>query len=70
MYKVHKNLVQKFVHFCHTLSVDTPYTMCYNVYIVKKERYISMVDIDKVLEMMDNGASLEEIEEYLISCGC
>ena len=27
-------------------------------------------DIDKVLEMMDNGASLEEIEEYLISCGC
>ena len=44
--------------------------MCYNVYIVKKERYISMVDIDKVLEMMDNGASLEEIEEYLVSCGC
>ena len=43
--------------------------MCYNVYIVKKERYISMVDIDKVLEMMDNDASLEEIEEYLISCG-
>ena len=29
-----------------------------------------MVDIDKVLEMMDNGASLGEIEEYLISCGC
>ena len=29
-----------------------------------------MVDIDKVLEMMDNGASLEEIEEYLISGGC
>ena len=29
-----------------------------------------MVDINKVLEMMDNGASLEEIEEYLISCGC
>ena len=29
-----------------------------------------MVDIDKVLEMMDNGASLEEIEEYLISYGC
>ena len=29
-----------------------------------------MVDIDKVLEMMDNDASLEEIEEYLISCGC
>ena len=28
-----------------------------------------MVDIDKVLEMMDNGASLEEIEGYLISCG-
>ena len=28
-----------------------------------------MVDIDKVLEMMDNGASLAEIEEYLISCG-
>ena len=44
--------------------------MCYNVYIVKKERYISMVDIDKVLEMMDNGASLEEIDAYLASCGC
>lgn len=29
-----------------------------------------MVDIDKVLEMMDNGASLEEIDAYLISCGC
>ena len=29
-----------------------------------------MVDIDKVLEMMDNGASLDEIEEYLISRGC
>ena len=29
-----------------------------------------MVDIDKVLEMMDKGASLEEIEEYLVSCGC
>ena len=29
-----------------------------------------MVDIDEVLEMMDNGASLEEIEKYLISCGC
>ena len=29
-----------------------------------------MVDIDKVLEMMDNGVSFEEIEEYLISCGC
>ena len=29
-----------------------------------------MIDIDKVLEMMDNGASLEEIEEYLISCEC
>ena len=44
--------------------------MCYNVYIVKKERYISMVDIDKVLKMMDNGASLEEIDAYLASCGC
>ena len=44
--------------------------MCYNVYIVKKERYRSMVDIDKVLEMMDNGASLEEIDAYLTSCGC
>jgi len=29
-----------------------------------------MVDIDKVLEMIDNGASLEEIDEYLTSCGC
>ena len=29
-----------------------------------------MVDIDKVLEMMDNGASLEEIDVYLASCGC
>ena len=29
-----------------------------------------MVDIDKVLEMMDNGASLEEIDTYLASCGC
>ena len=29
-----------------------------------------MVDIDKVLEMRDNGASLEEIDAYLASCGC
>lgn len=29
-----------------------------------------MVDIDKVLEMMDSDASLEEIEEYLVYCGC
>lgn len=29
-----------------------------------------MVDIDKVLEMMDNSASLEEIDAYLVSCGC
>lgn len=29
-----------------------------------------MVDIDKVLEMMDNGASLEEIDAYLASYGC
>ena len=29
-----------------------------------------MVDIDKVLEMMDNGASLEEIDAYLAFCGC
>lgn len=29
-----------------------------------------MVDIDKVLEMMDNGANLEEIDAYLASCGC
>ena len=29
-----------------------------------------MVDIDKVLEMMDNGASLEEIDAYLASCEC
>ena len=29
-----------------------------------------MVDIDKVLEMMDNGASLEKIDAYLASCGC
>ena len=29
-----------------------------------------MVDINKVLEMMDNGASLKEIDAYLASCGC
>ena len=29
-----------------------------------------MVDIDKVVEMMDNGASLEEIDAYLAACGC
>ena len=29
-----------------------------------------MVDIDKVLKMMDNGASLKEIDTYLASCGC